>query len=182
MKKSFFYVTGFIAVAAISRIVPHPYNFAPLGAMALFGAAYFQNKKAAFLLPLGAYFVSDLLVNNILYADYYSGFVLFYPGIMWTYGAMLLITAAGLLILKKITPLRVAGGALSASLIFFIISNFGVWAMGLTYPLTAGGLAACYTAALPFFHTTILGDLIYAGIMFGAFELINRKVPELKHA
>lgn len=176
MNKRLLYISGFILLAAFTRMIPHPYNFAPLGAMALFGAAHFSNRKLAFLLPLLAFFVSDLLVNNILYAGFYSGFVFISPGFIWTYGALLLIVLAGLFILKKVTLPRVLGGAMAASLIFFTISNFGVWIMGGTYPLTIQGLFACYTAALPFLHTTVLGDLVYSGVLFGAFEILNRKV------
>ncbi len=175
MNKRLIYISLFIFIAALTRLIPHPYNFAPLGAMALFGSAYLNNKKLAFILPLIAFFISDLLVNNIIYAEYYQSFILFTPGIEWTYAAMLLIVIAGLFIFNKINTKRVIGGALSASAIFFIISNFGVWMSGTMYPFTIEGLAACYAAALPFLHNTILGDLVYTGVLFGGFEYLSRK-------
>ena len=148
----------------------------------MFGAAYFSNKKLAFLLPLLAFFISDLFVNNILYADYYSGFVFISPGFYWTYGAMIAIVVAGIFILKKVNVKRVIGGALSASLLFFIISNFGVWLTSPMYDLSISGFIACYVAAIPFFHMTVLGDLFYCGVLFGVFEFAKYKVPELKIA
>lgn len=180
MNRRIVYISLFILIAALTRIIPHPFNFAPLGAMALFGSTYFSNKKLAFALPLIAYFISDLLVNNILYADYYQSFVLFTPGLEWTYVSMLLIVLAGILIFNKINTTRVIGGALSASAIFFIISNLGVWISGTMYPPTFEGLIACYTAALPFLHTTIIGDLVYTGALFGGFEYLSRKSLVLK--
>jgi hypothetical protein len=182
MNKRLLIIAGLLLLAAISRMIPHPYNFAPIGAMSLFGAAYFSNKKLAFALPLLAFFVSDLLVNNILYSDYYSSFVLISPGFYWTYGAMIAIVLAGILILKKINFKRVIGGALSASVLFFIISNFGVWISSPTYPLSIEGFIACYTMAIPFFHMTVLGDLFYCGALFGLFEFAKYKVPELQTA
>lgn len=182
MKKRLLIISGLLLLAAISRMIPHPYNFAPIGAMSLFGAAYFSNKKLAFALPMLAFFVSDLLVNNILYAEYYTSFVLISPGFYWTYGAMLAIVLAGILILKKINFKRVIGGALSASVLFFIISNFGVWLTSPMYDLSFQGLIACYAMAIPFFHMTVLGDLFYCGALFGLFEFAKYKVPELRLA
>ena len=182
MNKRLVIVFGLILLAAFSRMIPHPYNFAPLGAMSLFGAAYFTNKKFAFILPLIAFFISDLLVNNILYADYYTSFVFISPGSMWTYGAMLLIVLAGIFMLRKISLSRVVGGSLAASLIFFAVSNFGVWLGSPTYPLTFEGFITCYTMAIPFFHMTVLGDLFYCGVLFGAYEFAKSRIPELQAA
>jgi hypothetical protein len=182
MNKRILTISAFILLAAVSRMIPHPYNFAPLGAMSLFGAAYFSNKKLAFALPLLAFFVSDLLVNNILYADYYSGFVFLSPGFYWTYGAIAAIVVLGILMLKKIDYKRVIAGSLSASLLFFLISNFGVWVASPMYPMTFEGLMACYTFAIPFFHMNVLGDLFYCGVLFGAFEYAKQRVPALQTA
>lgn len=175
-------LSGFIVIAALSRVFPHPYNFAPMGAMAIFGAAYFSNKKLSFLLPLLAFFVSDLLVNNILYSSYYSGFTLFTPGFYWMYGSMALIVLAGIFILKKVNTKTVIAGSLSASVIFFLVTNFGAWIGSPMYPQTLEGLMMSYGAGIPFFHYTVVGDLVYSGIMFGAFELAKRQVPALQLA
>lgn len=179
-KKRFIVLSGFILIAAISRLIPHPYNFAPMGAMSLFGAAYFADKKYAFLLPLIAFFISDLLVNNLLYSQFYGGFTLFTPGFWWMYAAIAFIVLAGIFIMKKVNMKSVVIGSLSASVIFFLITNFGAWLASPAYPQTFSGLMMSFTAGIPFFHLTVLGDLFYCGIMFGAFEYIQQRTPALQ--
>lgn len=182
MNKRILVIFGLLILAAITRLVPHPYNFAPIGAMSLFGAAYFSDKKLAFLLPLVAFFISDLFVNNIIYAEFYTGFVFVSPGFYWTYGAMAAIVLAGIFIFKKVNTTRVIGGALSASILFFLISNFGAWISSPIYPPTISGLMTAYIAAIPFFHMTVLSDLVYCGALFGLFEFAKTRVPELRTA
>ncbi|MEQ9309606.1 MAG: DUF6580 family putative transport protein [Balneolaceae bacterium] len=182
MNKRLLVLSGLILAAAISRLIPHPYNFAPIGAMSLFGAAYFSDKKLSFILPFVAMFISDLLINNILYASYYQGFTIFTPGFLWVYGAIAAIVIAGIFILKKVSVSRILVGSLSASVIFFVISNFGVWLSDPDYPLTISGLLLCYEMAIPFFQNTIAGDLVYSGVLFGSFEFAKTKIPELKKA
>lgn len=179
-KKRFIVLSGFIIIAAVSRILPHPYNFAPMGAMSLFGAAYFTDKKFSFLLPLFAMFVSDLLVNNLLYSSYYGGFTLFTEGFYWMYGSIALIVIAGIFIMKKVNFKTVIAGSLVASVIFFLITNFGVWLANPVYPQTFSGLLMSYVAGIPFFHYTVLGDLVYCGVMFGAFEYAKQQDPALQ--
>ncbi|MGF1669788.1 MAG: DUF6580 family putative transport protein [Balneolaceae bacterium] len=178
-KKHFALVTGFIGLAVLSRILPHPYNFTPLGAIALFGAAYFTDKKWAIIIPLVAMWISDLFLNNLVYTSIYGGFTLFNWGMLWIYGSLILIALLGMKVLKKVTVPRIIGGALSASVIFFIVSNFGVWLTSPMYPLNFGGLIASYTAAIPFFHNTLAGDLVYCSVLFGAYEYAKFKYPSL---
>lgn len=180
MNKRFLILSGIILAAAISRLIPHPYNFAPIGAMSLFGAAYFSDKKFSFLMPLLAMFLSDLLINNILYSSYYQSFTLFTPGFYWIYGALALIVLTGMFLLKKVSFTRVLGGSLAASVIFFAVTNFGVWMSNPAYPQTIQGLILCYEAAIPFFHNTVLGDFFYSGVLFGGFEFVKARVPALQ--
>lgn len=179
-KKSILIVTGFIIFAALTRLLPHAYNFTPLGAIALFGAAYFTEKRWALVIPLLAFWMSDLLLNNITYAAYYDGFTWFTSGMLYTYGSIAMIVVLGYYILKKITFGRVLGGALGASVIFFIVSNFGVWVSSSMYPLTLEGLITCYTAAIPFFHYTIAGNVVYSAVLFGSYEWIKAQNPSLQ--
>lgn len=169
-----------VLLAAFSRLVPHPPNFTPIGAMALFGAAWFTNRFQALLLPLLALWLSDLALNNLVYARYYDGFTWLHSGFYWTYGAFLLIGLAGRFWLKKVKTTRIVTGSLMASTLFFLISNFGVWTTGLMYPITVQGLIACYTAALPFFLNTLVGDLLYSSALFGTFELARNRFPALQ--
>jgi hypothetical protein len=173
-------ITVIIFLAALSRLIPHPPNFAPIGGMALFGAAYYSRRFEAFAIPIISMWISDLVLNNIVYGAYFDHFVWFYSGSLFTYGAFALIVLFGMFALKKVRVPNMIASALGASVIFFLVSNFGVWFSGLMYPKDLGGLVACYAAGLPFFQNTILGDLAYTGILFGAFELSLRKVPGLR--
>ena len=162
-------VTAIVLLLALSRLMPHPFNFSPLGAMALFGGARYSNRLAAYTIPLFAMWASDLILNY----SYFGAFTLFYPGAIYTYGAFALVVFAESYI-RKAAPLRLLGAGLAASLIFFLVSNFGVWASGLIYPKTVPGLTACYAAGLPFFRNTLAGDLIYTLTIFYGWEAIAR--------
>lgn len=173
-------ITFLILLAAITRLLPHPPNFAPIGGMALFGAAYFSKKQWAFIVPIASMWIADLFLNNLVYAQYFDHFVWFYTGSIFTYAAFALIVVLGLLTLKKIRVSNIALSALVASAIFFIVSNFGVWLTSGMYPHTITGLIACYTAGVPFLQNTILGDLVYTSVLFGAFELSMSYFPKLQ--
>lgn len=176
-KKSIYIIIGFIAFAALSRLLPHAYNFTPIGAIALFGAAYFTDKKWALIVPLAALWMSDLLLNNIVYSSYFDGFAWFTGGALYLYGSIAMIVILGYYLLKKITFGRVLSGALGASVIFYLVSNFGVWVGSGMYPLTFEGLIACYVAAIPFFHYTIAGNVVYSALLFGGYEWIKYRYP-----
>ncbi len=174
-------IAGLILLAAISRVLPHPHNFTPVGAIALFGAAYFPRKWMAFAVPLVAMWLSDLFINNVVYAHQYPQY---YQGFQWlgspsVYGAFLLIVLLGLVTLRQVKVWRVVGSALAASIIFYIVTNFAVWHGSSTYPASWAGLSACYVAALPFFGNTLLGDLVYSGVLFGVFAWFTRRYPTL---
>jgi len=100
-------------------------------------------------------------------------------GWYWMYGSFALIALLGMSILKKIKLPALIAGSLGASVIFFLITNFGAWATGMMYPLNMTGLLASYTAGLPFFLNTIAGDLFYVGVLFGSFELVKMQFPRL---
>jgi len=168
-------IATMILLAALSRLIPHPHNFSPIGGMALFGAAYFTKRQWAFIVPLVSMWISDLVLNNIVYGAYFNHFVWFYSGFLFTYTAFALIVLLGIFSLKKVHLHNLALSALGASVIFFIVSNFGVWFSGIMYPKDLSGLAACYVAGIPFFQNTLLGDLFYSALLFGAFELSVRK-------
>lgn len=169
-----------ILAAALSRIIPHPFNFSPLGAIALFGAAKFERKFMAVLVPLAATWLSDLLLNNSVYADASKGFQWISEGFYWTYGSYLLISVAGFFLLKKQSLLRIGAGALASSLIFFLITNFGCWLGSKTFSQDFSGLMQCYAFALLFLKGTMAGDLVYCGILFGGFALAEKMMPALQ--
>jgi hypothetical protein len=158
-------VSAIVAAAAL-RLVPHPPNFTPIGAMALFSGAYLGGRWLAFAIPLGALVLSDAILG-------------FYPGMWVQYVAVALIVLLGMLALQRRSVLRITGAAVVSSILFFLVTNFGVWAFSGMYPATAAGLAACYVAAIPFFQNTIAADLFYATLLFGGFALAERFVPVL---
>jgi hypothetical protein len=171
-------ISMIILIAALSRLIPHPANFSPIGGMALFGAACYGKRRWAFIVPILSMWISDLILNNVVYGSYFDHFVWFYSGSGFTYGAFALIVTAGLFILKKIKIPRLIAASLAASVIFFLVSNFGVWFSSGMYPQTLSGLEACYVAGLPFFRNTVAGDLVYSAILFGAFEWSARTFPQ----
>ncbi len=173
-------LTVLILLAAFSRIIPHMPNFSPLGAIGLFGAAHFTKKWQAFLVPIMATWLSDLFINNVIYGQYYSTFTWFYQGFYWQYGSYILITLVAIFIFSKVNTQRVFAGALTSTAIFFLVSNFGVWASGTMYPKTFDGLITCYTAGIPFLKGTMLGDLFYSGVLFSSFALAQRQFPVLQ--
>ncbi|WP_439554419.1 DUF6580 family putative transport protein [Flavobacterium macrobrachii] len=175
-------LTALILLCAFSRIIPHIPNFSPLGAIGLFGAAHFSKKWQAFLIPIAATWLSDLFINNVIYAQYYPKFTWFYEGFYWQYGSYLIITLTGLGILNKINIPKVLTGTLASTAIFFLVSNFGCWIGSTTYPQNFGGLITCYVAGIPFLKGTLLGDLFYSGVLFGTFALAQYKFPVLRLA
>jgi len=156
-----------ILVAAVLRLVPHPPNFTPIGAMALFSGAYLGRRGVvAFAAPLGALFLSDLVLG-------------FYRGMPTVYFSVALVVIIGWLSLKRVSALRIGGAAVASSVLFFMITNLGMWLFSGFYPRTLAGLEACYVAAIPFFQNTVAGDLFYAALLFGGFKIAELLVPRL---
>ena len=153
-----------IVMAAFSRLIPHPMNFAPITAIALFGGMYF-DKRFAPILPLAALIISDAFLGM-------------YDGIIWVYGSFLLVTLLGMLAANKKSLGVIAGSTFAGSVIFFLITNFGVWQSGLLYPYTMNGLVQCFVAALPFFRNAIIGDVFYVTVLFGLYELAMIYLPK----
>ncbi|MCX8107146.1 MAG: hypothetical protein N3D80_14880 [Ignavibacterium album] len=165
----FWLLTFMVFAAAFIRLIPHPPNFAPIAAMALFGGAYFNRKSFAFAVPLAAMFLTDAIIG-------------FHSEMWLVYLSFALIVLIGMLMLKKVNIKNVIIASLTASISFFIITNFGVWAFGTMYPKNIAGLIECYIAAIPFIQNTLIGDLFFSGIMFGMFEFVKAKLPLLSQA
>ena len=157
-----------IAAGALLRIAPHPPNFAPLGAIALFGGAVLPPGWAI-VVPLATLALSDAVLGT-------------YPGMIWVYGSFVLITLIGMVLRQRRTVLRLAGAALASSVLFFLVTNLGEW-FGPLYPHTLAGLWADYVAAIPFYWNTLLSDLGYTlaifGVYDGALRLARRRAAHL---
>lgn len=171
-----------ILAAALSRLLPHPHNFTPIGALGLFGAAHFSRKYLAFLVPFAAMWISDLLLNNLVYArmfpEMYDGFAWF--GNLWVYLSFGAIVVLGMGLLRKVKLLNLLGASLGVSLLFFLVTNFGTWLGSPMYPQSLTGLASSYALGIPFFWNTLAGDLFFTGVLFGAFELLQIRFPVLR--
>ena len=145
----------FIILAAVIRLIPHPPNFAPITAMALFGGLNFQNKKLAYAIPILAMIVSDLFLG-------------FYSISIFVYLSFIAVTYIG----TTIKSINISNIFLS-SLLFFIITNLGVWILG--YPMTIEGLLTCFTLALPFFGYALAGDLFFSLLFKYGFKSVEKK-------
>ena len=167
----FWTLLAIVAAAAAARLLPHPPNFTPIAAMALFAGAHFRHRGVAFAVPLAAMLLSDLVLG--------LGHLESLPFI---YGAFALIVALGLTLRGRRGVVRIGVAALAGSVLFFGLTNLGVWLGGGLYPLTLEGLAQCYTAALPFFAHTALGDWFFVGVLFGGYALAQRRLPALREA
>ena len=155
--------------AAVMRLVPHPPNFAPIGAMALFSGTYLGRRPLAFAAPLGALLLSDAIIG-------------FYAGMAFVYTSVALIVLIGWAVRVRVSPLRVGAAALASSVAFFVVTNFGTWLSSGMYPHDAAGLVACYVAAIPLFQNTVAGDIVYSALLFGGFALLEDAVPSLRDA
>ena len=158
-------IIGMMLAAIAFRIFNHQYqillNFSPVAAIALFGAANFKNRIFGFAVPMLVMFASDCVIG-------------FHNTMFFTYGSFALIAFLGMTVLRNhVSTKRVALSAVASSLIFFIISNFGVWMMG-GYAKSFAGLELCYWNAIPFFGNTLGGDLFFSAVLFGAFEWIKQ--------
>ncbi len=156
----------FILLGASLRFVPHPPNFAPIAAMALFGAVYLP-RKIAFILPVATMVVSDFFIG------YYE------PELMISvYGSFILCVFLGFWLKSHKKWHLVGGGAILSAVLFFLITNFTVWFFAPWYPRTFPGIIQCYLMALPFFRNTLLGDLFYAFFFFGAYEMAKGQIKK----
>lgn len=169
---------GILFFATLTRIaippfIGHPPNFSAISAISLFCGTYFSRRSMACVAVLFSVWLGDIFLNKIFMGHW----VLFYSGFYWQYGCYFLITLLGISLKGNIKPLRLASACLVSALLFFGISNFGVWYSGLLYPLTPDGLMACYVAAIPFFKNTLFSDLFFSMVLFGSFELIQIRLP-----
>jgi hypothetical protein len=156
-----------ILAAAASRLLPHPENVAPIAAIALFAGAKFENKALAFAVPALAMLLSDAFIG-------------FYSGMWVTYMAFAAIVCIGFLLRRKQDFSRVALATVAGSVLFFLVTNFALWSSHGLYPQTLDGIMQSYTAALPFFRNSLLGDAFYTALLFGGFALAERRFSRLQ--
>jgi len=156
-----------IALAAALRIAPHPWNFTPFGGMALFSGAIIRDRRLAFFFPILALFVGDIFIG-------------LHRLVPVVYASFLVSVAIGFWLRDRRSLGRITRATLLGAIQFFLVTNFGVWALGLSYPRNSAGLLACYVAGIPFFWNTLAGDAVYATLLFGGFALAERLFPALR--
>jgi hypothetical protein len=180
MKPSKYIVWSFlllIIVAALYRIIPNrPFGFAPQWAMAVFAGAVIKDKKWAFIIPVLSMFISDLLYQG-LYMAGATNMVGFYEGQWQNYLLFTLLVFVGMAV-KKLNLIQITAASLAAPAIYFLISNFLVWASngttrGLDRPKTFDGLMLCYADGIPFFRMSILATLIFSALLFGSYLFVR---------
>ena len=159
--QSFGVLCGLIGIVALTRLLPHPPNFSPVVALALFGGAAFADRKLAYLVPLAAMLLADLFIG------FHQTMVVVYLGM-----ALVVLIGRGLGE-KRGAPVLVLG-ALIGSVTFFLVTNAGVWWASAIYPHSVAGLLTCYAAALPFFHNTVLATVLFSGLLFGGEYYLKR--------
>lgn len=162
-------VSGLIFLAVIIRVLLYPFNFSPIIAIALFSGAVIKDKKIAFLLPLLAMFLSDIIFEVFNIAQGFWGW-----GQLVGYAILIVITFLGSFI-NKINFPKVAGFSIVSSLVFFLLSNSSVWLLysGM-YENSFSGLVSCIAAGIPFLKVNLVADLVYSGLLFGTYELVRR--------
>ncbi|PIV43216.1 MAG: hypothetical protein COX92_00565 [Candidatus Nealsonbacteria bacterium CG_4_10_14_0_2_um_filter_40_15] len=157
----------FVLIGASLRLIPHAPNFAPIGAIALFGGVYL-SRKLALVIPLAAMVISDVFIG------YYEVALM-----AFVYGSFLLCVVLGFWLKRHKKWQTILGSSVLSALIFFFLTNFAVWAFTPWYAKTFSGLIQSYLMALPFFRNTLLGNLFYATVFFGAFEIADVLVRKI---
>lgn len=145
-----------LAIGVFSRLIIHVDNFTPVIALALFGGVYLSRKQAIFL-PIALFAITDIIIG-------------FHKTMFFTWGSVLLIVLIGLAVRKKKNWATVLSGGIVSAVLFYIVTNFGVWMMTGMYPLTLAGLGECYVAAIPYFRSTLTGTLLFGAILFCGYE------------
>jgi hypothetical protein len=179
-----------ILVAAVLRVLSSGHVLAPItnlnptGAIALFGGCYFRDKLKAYLVPLSVLLLSDVVLMHVFFSKFSTGFL--YSGWIWVYAAFALMVMIGHLI-KKVNVGSVVLAAIGAAAVHWLVADFGSWLGGCTdittgglYPHNAQGLMKCYILAIPYMKNMLIGNLIYSALLFGGFELLQRRYPRLQ--
>lgn len=163
----FYTLLAIVLAVSLYRIVPHPPNFTPALAVALFAGAHFSDRRIAMAVPLFAMLIADLFLG--LHAT-----------LPFVYAAILLLVLLGSWLRQRKTVTHIAAAAVGGSMVFFLLTNFGAWlALPAVYPQTPEGLLTAYVAAIPFYQNTLLSTLFFAALLFGGFHLLEHRYPRL---
>ena len=153
-----------ITLGVAGRLLPHPPNFTPMAAIALFAGFIFVKRYMAVVAVVAAMLLTDYFAFGYLSPDWFAS-----KSMMVVYLALLFPIVFRGFLQKKLGILRIAGAALASSTVFFVATNLAVWAFSPMYEKTFTGIVLCYTMAIPFFQNTIAGDMMWSGIIFGSY-------------
>ena len=160
-------ISAIIFALALFRLLPHWPNVSPVAAMALFGGAYFADKKMAFIVPFVALFLSDLILG-------------LHNTMVFVYAGFALTVAIGLLLKNRVNVTNTAFAAVASSVLFFLLTNLGVWMTSGLYAKSAAGLMQAYAAGIPFFQNSLLGNLVFSAVIFAGYAFLQKNVAGLK--
>ncbi len=174
MNRKILVLSLLILLGAISRLIPHGYNFTPIAGIALIGGAYFHKKYLAVIVPILSLFISDFILNNYFYRAFFpdiEGIIFFSDYMIYTYLGTALIAGLGMLFLRqKVNAPRLLGSALAGTLLFFLVTNFGSWISNPIYPRSLSGVISSYAAGLPFLNGSLVGNLVFTFLLFTGYE------------
>ena len=167
LKTQLITISAIIFALALFRLLPHWPNVSPVAAMALFGGAYFSDKRLAFIIPFMALFLSDLILG-------------LHNTMVFVYAGFALTVAIGFLLKDRVSMTNTAFAAVASSVLFFLLTNLGVWMTSTLYVKSAAGLMQAYVAGLPFLQNSLLGNLVFVAVIFGGYRLLQNNVSMLK--
>ena len=163
VKKTALGMFALIAFLVASRVIPHPPNFTPVLAVAIFAPYFFRELAVAVALPLASMVLADLIIGMHSY-------------MLWVYGVVAASTLISYILRYTGSHLfRVGALTLGSCLMFFLVTNFGVWLSSGFYPKSTEGLIACYVAALPFFGNTLVSTVAFSGLFYGLMRMAGQQ-------
>lgn len=160
-------ISAIIFLLALFRLLPHWPNVSPIAAMALFGGACFADKRMAFIIPFVALFLSDLVLG-------------LHNSMIFVYAGFALTVTIGFLLKDRVNITNTAFAVVASSVLFFLLTNFGAWMTSGLYAKSAAGLMQAFVAGIPFFQNSLLGNVVYAAVIFGGYHLLQKNVAGLK--
>lgn len=164
----FLTLLAIVLAVSLLRLLPHPPNFTPVMAIALFAGAHFSDKHLAFVTPVAAMLIADIILG-------------FHATMPFVYAGVIITVLLGFALQENNKASRILGAAFASSVLFFVLTNFGAWLfLPDLYPRSVTGLLQAYIAAIPFYYNSLIGDLFYTAILFGGFHLAQRSWPALR--
>jgi len=161
-------IGGMMLLAGLSRLIPHPFNFTAIMALALFGGAKFKNPSLSIVVPLVVMLITDVIIG-------------FYTLMPFVYSCIVVTSLLGMAVGRKSNPLYIIGGSLISSVLFFLVTNAAVWYHNPQFTQDVSGLMMCYDFAVPFFRNQLFGDLFFNFMLFGSYYLVKTKIPALRY-